>query len=126
MKSRFRENAPSHPLHKPNLDAVSSSTELTTEKTDLNELFARVGEGIVLVDEDGEIQRINPAFTRIFGYSEEEAVGQPLEALISLDDPLEEMEAQTSAEIANGDTVIPETLRRRNDGTRIPVSFVKV
>src|SRR5262249_18732815 len=28
--------------------------------------------------------------------------------------------------IANGDTVIPETLRRRNDGTRIPVSFVKV
>src|SRR5262249_55064434 len=32
MKSRFREHAPSHPLPKPNLDAVSSSTEPKTEK----------------------------------------------------------------------------------------------
>jgi PAS domain S-box-containing protein len=63
---------------------------------------------------------------RVFGYSEEDAVGQPLGALIALDDPLEELETHTSTASAQSEVVIPETVRRRNDGTRIPVSFVKI
>ena len=121
MKSPFGADGPPDSLHESQVypDSHSLGFELTAEQAQLNALFAGVVEAIVLVDEEGEVQRINPAFTRVFGYSEEEAVGRPLRALIALDDPLEELEMHTSA------VVIAETVRRRNDGTRIPVSSVK-
>lgn len=39
-------------------------------------VFTNTIEGIAVTDKDGIIQRINPAFTEITGYTEEEAVGQ--------------------------------------------------
>jgi formate hydrogenlyase transcriptional activator len=108
------------------LEAPSLDSEPTTERAHLNELFARVPEAIVLVDSEGEIQRINPAFTRIFGYGEEEALGQSLKTLIALDDPLEEIETNTSTAIAKREVASSETVRRHKDGAGIPVSFVKV
>jgi len=98
----------------------------TTEQAQLNAIFSGIAEAIVLVDEQGEVLRINPAFTRVFGYSEKEAVGQPLGALLALDDRLEELETHRSTASAQGEVAVPETVRRRNDGTRIPVSFVKI
>ncbi len=38
-------------------------------------VFMHTGEGIVVTDPSGNIQRVNPAFTRITGYSTDEAVG---------------------------------------------------
>jgi PAS domain S-box-containing protein len=128
MKSPFGADAPPDPLHKSqaSVDSHSLGFALTAGQAQLNALFAGVAEAIVLVDEEGEVQRINPAFTRVFGYSEGDAVGQPLGALIALDDPLEELETHTSTASAQNEVVIPEAVRRRDDGTRIPVSFVKV
>ena len=128
MKSPFGADAPPDALHisQASLDSPPFGFALTAERAQLNAIFAGVAEAIVLVDEEGEVQRINPAFTRVFGYSEEDAVGRPLRALIAVDDPLEELETHTSMASAQGEVVIPETVRRRNDGTRIPVSLVKV
>ncbi|MTW22157.1 EAL domain-containing protein [Allochromatium palmeri] len=39
-------------------------------------LFEVSGEGIILTDAQGVIRRVNPAFTRITGYTPEEAIGQ--------------------------------------------------
>jgi len=39
-------------------------------------LFDVSGEGIILTDPRGVIRRVNPAFTRITGYTPEEAIGQ--------------------------------------------------
>ncbi|SDX83484.1 PAS domain S-box-containing protein/diguanylate cyclase (GGDEF) domain-containing protein [Allochromatium warmingii] len=39
-------------------------------------LFEVSNEGIILTDANGVIQRVNPAFTRITGYTPEEAIGQ--------------------------------------------------
>jgi diguanylate cyclase (GGDEF)-like protein/PAS domain S-box-containing protein len=39
-------------------------------------VFHNTAEGIMITDADGTIYAVNPAFTRITGYSEEEAVGQ--------------------------------------------------
>ena len=40
-------------------------------------IFDVVNAGIVIVDQDSTILRINSAFTRIFGYQEDEIVGKP-------------------------------------------------
>lgn len=39
-------------------------------------VFEISGEGIILTDAQGVIRRVNPAFTRITGYTPEEAIGQ--------------------------------------------------
>lgn len=39
-------------------------------------VFHNTAEGIMITDADGMIYAVNPAFTRITGYSEEEAIGQ--------------------------------------------------
>jgi formate hydrogenlyase transcriptional activator len=128
MKSHLRADAPPDLLHEPrtSLDSHSLGFTLTAEGAQLNAIFAGVAEAIVLVDEEGDVQRINSAFTRIFGYSEEDAVGRPLGALIALDDPLEEVKTHASMASAQSEVVIPETVRRRNDGMRVPVSIIKV
>jgi len=54
MKSPFGADVPSHPLHKSqdDLEFLTSSLDLTTEKAHLNELFGRVTTAIILVDAD--------------------------------------------------------------------------
>jgi len=51
------------------LDSHSVGFALTAEQAQLNAIFAGVAEAIVLVDEEGEVQRINPAFTRVINAS---------------------------------------------------------
>ena len=46
---------------------------------DLNQLVGSVGDAIIVVDADEKIVLWNPAATRIFGYSEEEALGSTLD-----------------------------------------------
>lgn len=93
MKSDFGAAARSNPFHKSqgDWDLLTSSLELTTEKTHLNEIFARVAGAIILLNEDGKVQRINRTFTSVFGDSEEAAVGQLLDALIALHDPFKRL-----------------------------------
>lgn len=48
----------------------------------MTSLFENATEGIILTDSKGNIVLINPAAERIFGYSSEELVGNPIEVLI--------------------------------------------
>ncbi|NLZ16530.1 MAG: PAS domain S-box protein [Desulfobulbaceae bacterium] len=54
----------------------------TTPFTDLDRLFAALGDAILVVDRQGDIVLWNPAAERIFGFSAEEALGQPLDIII--------------------------------------------
>jgi len=98
--------------------------ELTTQRAHLEELFARVPEAIVLVDA-GRVVRANPEFTRIFGYAESEVVGRSLNDLIVP----EELRAE-AREITRGGnkrrSLSFETVRTHKDGTRVPVSVMRV
>ena len=49
---------------------------------DLNQLVGSVGDAIIVVDADEKIVLWNPAATRIFGYSEEEALGSTLDLIV--------------------------------------------
>ncbi|NQZ75688.1 MAG: PAS domain-containing sensor histidine kinase [Ekhidna sp.] len=48
----------------------------------LNKLFHSSGEGIMFFDKDGRIATLNPRAEQMFGYTEDEIQGQPVEILI--------------------------------------------
>jgi len=93
------------------------------QKAHLDELFATVPEAIVLLDTDACILRVNPEFTRIFGYAEEEALGRLINELVAPEELRAEAEEYTRRGI-RGETLNVETVGKRKDGTRVPVSLI--
>jgi PAS domain S-box-containing protein len=70
---------------------------------------------------DGRITSWNPAATVTFGYTAEEAIGQPVQMLIPADRLDEEMRILTA--LARGQRVPAlDTVRRRRDGSLVEVS----
>lgn len=49
---------------------------------DLNQLVTAIGDAIIVCDAGGAITLWNPAATRMFGFSEEEAIGKSLDLII--------------------------------------------
>lgn len=49
---------------------------------DFEQLVNAMGDAVVVADNDGAIRLWNPAATRIFGFSEAEALGQPLDLIV--------------------------------------------
>ena len=105
---------------------VRLGNELEAQRAQLSELFARVPEAIVMVDRDSRITRINPAFTNIFGYTAEEAIGQQITDLITPDDLQEEVDSFLYRMGQTDDVFAVETVRRHKNGTRVPVSLICV
>jgi len=105
---------------------VRVGNELEEQRAHLTELFARVPEAVVMIDRDSKIARVNPEFTKIFGYTAEEAIGQQLKGLIAPDDLQDEAEDLVHRMVQKEDAFAVETVRRRKDGTRVPVSVICV
>ena len=55
---------------------------MSRDKKYYNNLFEHATEGIILTDNKARIFLVNPAAQKIFGYSEEEMTGKPIELLI--------------------------------------------
>ena len=101
-------------------------SELEEQRSQLSELFARVPEAVVMVDRDSRITRVNPGFTKIFGYTAAEAIGQRTTDLIAPDDLQEEVESFMYRMVQAGEVFAVETVRRHKNGTRVPVSLMCV
>lgn len=52
------------------------------DQAHMTSLFENATEGIILTGKEGKIVLVNPAAERIFGYTSDELVGQPIEVLI--------------------------------------------
>lgn len=79
-------------------------------------------DAIISKDLDGLITSWNRAAERIFGYSAEEAIGQPVTILIPED--LSDEEADMFTRIRRGEKVDHyETVRRRKDGSLVHISL---
>lgn len=93
------------------------------QKAYLHELFENAPEAITVLDTEYRVLRVNSEFTRLFGYTQEEAVGQEIESLIV---PLHlSRESDSMAEMLNrGDKVNLETQRRHKDGRLVDVSIL--
>ncbi len=91
-----------------------------------NALFASMvqstDDAIIGVDAQGTILSWNPGAERIYGYTAEEAVGQPAGILVPPE--LAEQREQTRERLRRGESVHLETTRVRKDGRGIQVSVV--
>jgi PAS domain S-box-containing protein len=99
-------------------------SRLSSAEADVRRLAAVVessSDAIITKTLDGRITSWNAAATGMFGYSAEEAVGQPVEMLIPHERQTEEM--MILSRIAKGEVVPPfRTVRLARDGTRVDVS----
>src|SRR6266704_769990 len=81
-------------------------------------------DAIVSKDLEGRILSWNDAATRMYGYTAEEATGQPIEIVIPQDAERRQEELGIRERIGRGERFLHyETIRRRKDGTPLEVSL---
>ncbi len=100
-----------------------SITDLEVERTYLDELFTNSPEAVALVDNESLILKINPEFTSLFGYAEEDIIGKNIDGLLTDREQLKNAEKLTH-EVRTGRRVFVEAIRRKKDGTMLPVSIL--
>lgn len=103
-------------------EQVVTEEELRSQTDKLENLLALVPEAIAVLDHTTRVVRVNPEFTRIFGYSPEECIGKLLDDLI-LPENLQQEGRRLTAETFEGRRTRVETLRRRKDGGLVEVSI---
>ena len=97
--------------------------ELHARKVYLDHLFESAQEAITMADNEGRVRQINQEFTRLFGYTQEEIVGQVLDELIVPAD-LKKTATSITQNVTKGERAAFEAIRRRKDGTLIDVSVL--
>ena len=85
-------------------------------------LFESAPEAIAILDEHDHIVRTNGQFTALFGYSDEEALGKDINALIVPEELAEEGQTLCT-KVAAGEGIRAESLRRHKDGHDFWVSI---
>src|SRR5688572_19779610 len=92
------------------------------ERGHLARVIESSDDAIVSKDLDGIIRSWNRAAERVFGYTADEAVGRSIRMIIPEDRQSEE--DSVLARIREGNSVNHfETVRRRKDGTLVPISL---
>src|SRR5215467_5325859 len=89
----------------------------------LRGLFSKVPEAVVLLDIHDRILKVNPEFTKIFGYAQEEACGHLINELVVPEELSDEAEEYTRRGL-RGDSLNVETVRKHKDGKRVHVSII--
>jgi two-component system cell cycle sensor histidine kinase/response regulator CckA len=99
-----------------------NSAEVTVPKNIemLEQVLNNAQVAIAITDNNLKIERINPEFTLIFGYTAEEATGNYIYNLIIPEELRHEPE-QVNRRLEKGERVEFETIRRRKDGRLIHV-----
>lgn len=111
------------------LDILARQAADLMERKDAEERRGRLvalvessDDAIVSKDLNGIIQSWNSSAERLFGYTAQEAIGQPVTMLIPLDHPNEE--PSILERIRRGERIEHyETIRRRKDGTLLDISL---
>ncbi len=96
---------------------------LSVERAYLDELFESSPEAVVLVDNENRILRLNREFTTLFGYTVDDALGQSVDMLLA-PESLHDEAVQITNQVASGDRVAVETVRKTRDGTLVYVSIL--
>ena len=106
-------------------DRKQADRELRRQQAFFQQLFDRSPQAIVVVDSSDHVLRANQGFTDLFGYTETEALGEPINELIVPQDLMEEGE-RLSEDSLGGELVARESVRRTKDGQMIHVSILGV
>lgn len=104
-------------------EQLRSEEELRKQQAHFEKLFELAPEAIVLRDTENRVLRANREFTKLFGYTVEEALGRNISELIVPDGHWDESERLKEA-LRRGERVDAELARKRKDGRPLVVSFV--
>src|SRR6201998_1512421 len=102
---------------------TAANVELRRQREQVDGLFELSPDAVILTDEDYRVLRVNKEFTRIFGYTAEEAAGQWLQDLI-VPEELRDESLRYRALLSSGERVELEVVRQRKGGLRFDVSVV--
>src|SRR5947209_773324 len=93
------------------------------QRAHLERLVENAPEAMTVLDADLRVIRINAEFTRMFGYTAEEAIGRTIQELIVPEGHLHETR-EIAETLGRTDRVSLETKRRHKDGTLVDVSIL--
>jgi len=96
--------------------------KLQEQKAYFEQLFAESTEGIILLDNDGNVLKVSEHFEKLFGYKEKEILGKNIDDLIVPDEIIDRGEDYTK-KVANGGDVKTEGIRQKKNGEKIHVSL---
>ncbi len=100
--------------------------QINDDKTKLSAIIGNLVEGIITIGTRGMIESVNPAASRIFGYSDEEMIGQNVKMLMP--EPYHsEHDAYLDHYITTGEKKVigigREVTGRRKDGSSFPMEL---
>src|ERR1700729_1146797 len=104
-------------------ELTAANEDLRRQKEQPDGLFELSPDAVSLTDEDFHVLRVNQEFTRIFGYTAEEAAGQWLPNLI-VPEELRDESLNYRALLISGKRVELEVIRQRKGGVPFDVSVV--
>ncbi|WP_147307607.1 PAS domain S-box protein [Wenzhouxiangella sediminis] len=93
------------------------------ERALFRRLFDSSPEGIVLLDNQDCIVRVNSRFLEMFGYTKEEVIGRPINSLI-VDESQSKEASQLTRAVLDNQSIQEDTVRFRKDGSMIYVSIL--
>lgn len=100
---------------------VTEKRQAEAEQRTLSEALRQAAEAVLVLDADMRITYLNPAFYRLFGYANDDIIGQPIVAL-SVPEREDKLRPTEVIRLLNENgTYCGEVWRRASDGTAIPV-----
>jgi PAS domain S-box-containing protein len=122
LKAGAPPEATSSPSSTPRPQSNWADLNTEIQRAYLEQLVECAPEAISILNAPHRIMRINSEFTRMFGYTPEEALGHGIDELIV--PPDRHAETRWIAEtLAKGKRLTLDTKRRRKDGTLVDVSL---
>ncbi len=100
-------------------------SEVRRQKRYFEQLVENSPVAVVILDEAANVQRCNPAFERLYGYTEAEAVGQNIDSLLT-DTRMRREAVLHSRRALSGETVHAVGQRIRKDGSTVDVEIFSV
>lgn len=99
------------------------AADRTAKMAFLDQVVESAPEALVFLANDGRVTRVNPEFTRLFGYTDAEARGWPIDELV-VPEAMRAEGADLCRRAAAAETVNIETVRQRKDGALVEVSLL--
>jgi PAS domain S-box-containing protein len=97
--------------------------QLQLQKVYFQQLFESAPEAIVLLQTNEHIIQVNREFTKLFGYTQEDAIGREINDLI-VPEMYKDEGLTLSRRVAQGSIISTESIRRRKDGSLVDVSIL--
>jgi PAS domain S-box-containing protein len=95
--------------------------EFLTEKQIWERLIENIEDAVVVTDNNAVVEMINSGFTKLFGYTEEEALGRPVNDLITQEQAEAGLREPRPRLIDNNNNIKKKIMKSRKNGRKVEV-----